>query len=199
MKNRALKRPCNNCARFSVNQRISLDHYPLEQVAVIKQKKLEEAEKVLKDKKEALTKEEDRLKQVEKERDKVKDHRVAKLTQLREKLYAGTSTDKIQQMKYYLKVVDEKLKVKELKVKDHQKLVDAAKNQVEIARQDYLKKQQDVEKLRLHREEWEKEMKLILIQKEAIEGDEMGSVMHTRKKSSHGKMSSTPKKKSSDD
>jgi flagellar biosynthesis chaperone FliJ len=161
--------------------------YPLEQLAIIKQKKLEEAEKVLKEKKEALIKEEEKLLAVEKERDKVKEHRQAKLQQLREKLDAGTSTDKIQQMKYYMKVVDEKLKTKELKVKEQQKHVENAQKQVELARQEYLKKQQDVEKLRLHREEWEKEMKAILEHLEGVESDELGSAMHARRKSRHPK------------
>lgn len=155
--------------------------YPLEQLAIIKHKKLEEAEKALKEKKETLIKEEEKLKAVEKERDKVKDHRVAKLQQLRDKLDEGTSTDKIQQMKYYLKVVDEKLKGKELKVKEQKKQVENAQKQVELARQDFLKKQQDVEKLRLHREEWEKEMRLVLEHIEGIESDELGSTMHARK------------------
>ncbi|MBS0652339.1 MAG: type III secretion T3S chaperone [Verrucomicrobia bacterium] len=159
--------------------------YPLEQLAIIKHKKLEEAEKALKEKKEALIKEEEKLKAVEKERDKVKEHRIAKLQQLRDKLDEGTSTDKIQQMKYYLKVVDEKLKGKELKVKEQQKQVENAQKQVELARQDFLKKQQDVEKLRLHREEWEKEMRLVLEHIEGVESDELGSAMHARKKS-HG-------------
>jgi flagellar biosynthesis chaperone FliJ len=157
--------------------------YPLEQLATIKNKKLEEAEKVLKEKKEALIKEEEKLKTVEKERDEVKEHRHAKLEQLREKLDAGTPTDKIQQMKYYLKVVDEKLKAKEMKVKEQQKHVDNAQKQVDTARQDFLKKQQDVEKLRLHREEWEKEMKTLLEHMEGVESDELGSAMHARKKS----------------
>ncbi len=159
------------------------EKYPLEQVATIKAKKLEEAEKALKEKKEALTREEEKLKVVEKERDQVKDHRQAKLQQLRENLDAGTSTDKLQQMKVYLKVVDEKLRTKEVKVKDQQKHVENAKKQVEIARQDFLKKQQDVEKLRIHREEWEKEMKIVLEHIEGVESDELGSAMHVRKKS----------------
>jgi flagellar biosynthesis chaperone FliJ len=167
--------------------------YPLEQLAIIKQKKLEEAEKVLKEKKEALAKEEEKLKTIEAERDKVKDHRKAKLEQLREKLDAGTSTDKIQQMKAYLKVVDEKLRAKEQKVKEQQKQVDNAQKQVEQARQDFLKKQQDVEKLRIHRQEWEKEMRKILEHIEGVESDELGSAMHARKKTHPHHKKSFPK------
>jgi len=163
--------------------------YPLEQLAIIKQKKLEEAEKALKEKKEALLKEEEKLKAVEKERDGVKDHRQAKLQQLRNKLDEGTSTDKIQQMKYYLKVVDEKLKTKEKKVKEQQKQVENAQKQIEVAREEFLKKQQDLEKLKLHRKEWEKEMQRILEHAETIESDELGSAMHARKKNRQHKKS----------
>jgi flagellar biosynthesis chaperone FliJ len=159
-----------------------LHNYPLEQIATIKQKKFDEAEKVLREKKKALEHEEEKLAVVEKERDEVKTHRFAKLTQLREKMDEGAPSDKIQQMRYYLKIVDEKLKAKESKVKDHQKLVENAKQQVENARADLLKKQQDVEKIQLHRKEWEKEVKATLEHKEGVESDEMGSNLHQRRK-----------------
>ncbi len=155
--------------------------YPLEQLVLIKQKKLEEAEKTLRDKKKALEEEEKKLLTVEKERDKVKEHRFAKLTQLREKMDEGAPSEKIQQVRYYLKEVDQQLTQKENKVKEQVKHVDTAKKNVEIARADLLKKQQDVEKMRLHREEWEKEMQVILAQKEGMETDEMGSALHSRK------------------
>ena len=165
--------------------------YPLEQVAIIKQKKCDEAEKVLKEKKNALIKEEEKLASLTKERDKVKEHRQAKLDQLRERLDAGERTDKIQQMKQYMKVVQENLKVRETKVKEQQKQVEAAEKQVETARQDYIKKQHEVEKLALHRKEWEKEQKLLEEQKESLETDELGSAMHVLRKygknSRHGK------------
>ena len=159
--------------------------YPLEQLALIKQKKLEESEKNLKLKKDALQKEEAKLIDIEKERDTVKSHRQAKLQQLRETLDAGTSTDKIQQMKAYLKIVDEQLKVREHKVQEQKKQVDAAKDQVELARQDYIKRNHDVEKLRIHREEWAKEVKIAEEAKEAVENDDLGGAMHIRKTSAH--------------
>lgn len=173
----------------------SSTHYPLEQVAIIKQKKLDEAEKTLREKKKALEREQEKLTAVEKERDEVKDHRFAKLTQLREKMDEGAPSDKIQQMRYYLKVVDEKLKAKELKVKEQQKQVDAANQQVEIARNDLIKKQQDVEKMQTHRKEWEKEMHALAEQKEAIESDEMGAVLHQHRRAASKKNHSSPKKK----
>lgn len=59
-------------------------------------------------------------------RDQVLQHKIAKLEQLRNELDAGTSTDKIQQGKIYLKIVDEKLVAKEKIVIEQQKMVDAA-------------------------------------------------------------------------
>ena len=161
---------------------MSQNKYPLEQITLIKQKKLDEAEKNLKEKKIALEKEQEKLKTVEAERDKVKTHRDEKLQQLREKLDEGTTTDKIQQMKLYLKDVDEKLKVKETKVTDQLKLVQAAEAKVEEARKEMVKRQHDMEKMRLHRKEWEKEQKVIQEQKEALEMDETGSTSFSRKK-----------------
>ena len=157
-------------------------HYPLEQLAQIKAKRLEESEKILQEKKLLLEKEENKLKELEKERDKVKLHKQEKLQQLRDELDSGTTTTKIQQMKYYMKEVDEKLKQKELKVKDQNKHVENAKQAVDNARKDMLEKQQDVEKMRLHREEWEKEKKAYLEHLEGIETDEIGTTIHIKQK-----------------
>ena len=161
---------------------MSNPQYPLEQVTIIKQKKLDEAEKALKERKVVLDKESDKLTSLEKDRDTVKKHRDEKLEQFREKLDEGTTTDKIQQMRLYLKEVDEKLKLRETKVKEQKKVVEAAEKKVEEARQEMLKRQHDMEKMRLHRKEWEKEIKIIQEQKEAIEMDETGSALYSRKK-----------------
>lgn len=158
-----------------------MQKYPLEQLVLIKQRKLDEAERMLKEKKEALVKEEEKLASVEAARNKVKQHKIAKLTQLREELDAGTTTDKIQQMKQYLNIVNEELAQKEIKVTDQKKKVDDAKKQVDLARAQLLKRQQDVEKLKMHRKEWEEQMRIEMEKEEAVEVDEMGSVRHVRK------------------
>jgi hypothetical protein len=156
--------------------------YPLEQLGLIKQKKLDEAEKVLREKKKILEKEEEKLLVAEKERDIVKEHRFAKLTQLRQQLDEGAPATKVTQARQYLKLVDEKLKVKEQKVKEQKKAVDAANAQVEIARADLIRKQYDVEKIQIHRTEWEKEQKALEQLQENIETDELGSTFHERHK-----------------
>ena len=158
------------------------EKYPLDQLAQIKQKRLEEAEKVLRDKKEALAREQEKMAQLEKKRDEVKTHYKAKLSQLREKLDEGTSSIKITQMKQYLKLVVEDLAVEEKKVAAQALVVETAEKQVEEARQELLQKQKDVEKLSQHHKEWKKEMHIIEERHEENEEGEMGSTMHHLKK-----------------
>jgi flagellar biosynthesis chaperone FliJ len=163
------------------------EKYPLDQLAQIKQRRLEEAEKVLREKRRILEEEQGKLASLEQKRDEVKDHYLAKLNQLREKLDAGTATDKIQQMKHYLKMVTENLKAEEVKVEAQQKVVKAAEHLVDVARQDLFKKQKDVEKLSLHHTEWKKEMDKIEAHQEEVASDEMGNATHSLKKRKHGR------------
>ena len=156
--------------------------YPLEQLTLIKKKRLEESERALQEKRLLLEKEEAKFLEVEQDRNAVKLHKDTKLQQLREELDQETTTTKIQQMKVYLKVVDEKLKQKEIKLQEQKKLLDAAKKAVDDARQDMLKRRQEVEKMQLHREEWDKEQKKLLEHKESLESDEIGTVIHLSKK-----------------
>lgn len=163
------------------------EKYPLEQIVAIKKRRLEEAEKVLAEKKALLEKELAKLKTLKEQRDEVKQHKEAKLQQLREKLDAGTTTDKIQQMKHYFKLVEEKLKQEELKVKEQEKQVDIAEKQVEAARQDLFKKQKDIEKLKIHHKEWSAELQDWIEQRDSVETDEMGNAMHSMKKRTYKK------------
>lgn len=158
------------------------NEYPLDQLAIIKQKKLEEAEKSLRNAKEHLIKEQEKLEKVIKERDLAKEHQVAKLTQLRAGLDEGLPGIKINQMKTYLKIVDEKLIQKEQKVTEQKKVIKAAEEAVEAARIDLIKKQHDVEKLVEHRKEWEQEQKVLEEHKDNVESDELGAIGHSRRK-----------------
>ncbi|MCX6988127.1 MAG: type III secretion T3S chaperone [Chlamydiae bacterium] len=161
---------------------MSQSQYPLEQITVIKQRKLETAEKILKEKKQALQTEQDKCAALEKERDAVKSHWDDKLQQLRDTLDQSSTSDKIQQMKVYMKEVDIKLKQKEGKVTEQQKRVAVAEQHVEEARKEMIKREQDVEKMRLHKKEWDKEMKILAEQKESMEMDETGSSIYSRQK-----------------
>ena len=161
--------------------------YPLEEIAQIKQKRLEEAEKLLKEKKRLLDVEMEKLKKAEEKRDLVKKHRKDKLTKFLDELNEGTTSDKISTHERYLKkVVDEELKTEEKKVADQAKVVKKAEEEVEKARKERLKKNQDVEKLKLHKKEWEKEALAEGLKVEASETDELGSTAHSmRKRSRH--------------
>lgn len=160
--------------------------YPLKQVIEVKQRRVDEAEKVVREKQIALEKEQQTLKQKEAERDKAKQHHDAKLKQLREEMDRGTTSPKIQQMRAYLKVVKERVAVEEKKVKDQKAQVEAAQKNLDNAKEDLRVKRQEVDKLLSHRKDWLKEMRK---EQEVIEGreqDEIGSIIftthHPRKK-----------------
>ena len=150
-------------------------NYPLEQLITIKKKRYDLAVKTLEKRKEELQQEIRKLQEIEKERDKVLEHKQAKLTQLRQGLDEGISSDKIQQMKVYLKVVEEQLQEKEKKVAAQKKNVEKAEKQVEIARQDLFAKQKDLEKLEIHKKEWLREAAYWSDRKQAVEQDDLGS------------------------
>jgi len=156
--------------------------YPLEQLVKIKQRRLDEAERVLNETKEALIKEEEKQKTLEKERDKTLKHRTDKLEQLRNELDRGTTTDKIEMMRDYLRVVEEQLSQEERRVQDQVKEVKKAQKRVEEARRDMIQKRCDVEKLLAHRKEWQKGIKRAIKYKEELETDELGTSMHNLKK-----------------
>jgi flagellar biosynthesis chaperone FliJ len=155
--------------------------YPLQQLYIIKQKRLEEAERTLYEKKQELEKEQKALSKLEQERDTVKEHKQDKLRQFRTTLDEGTTSTKIEQMKNYLKVVEEQLKNKEHKVNEQKKRVSAAEHKVEEAKQEIFKKEKELEKMKMHKKEWEKEMKVQEIKEEEKHTDELGSSMHIRR------------------
>lgn len=152
--------------------------YPLAQVIDVKKKRVEDAEKVVAEKRKALSEEEEKLKEREKAREEVKEHQLAKLTQMRKEMDEGTTSDKIIQMKVYLKVVEERLKVEDKKVQDQKAQVKTAEQNLENAILELNRKRQEVDKLLTHQKDWLAEMRK---EEEIIEGreqDELGSVMY---------------------
>lgn len=153
--------------------------YPLGQIIDVKKRRVEEAEKIVKEKVAALEKEKEKLAQREADRDKVKKHKADKLKQLRDLLDHESTSPKIQQMKVYLKVVDEKLVIEEKKVKEQQEQVNIAEKNLEQARQELHQRRQEVDKLLNHKKDWEKQMAKELQIVEGREQDELGAIMHT--------------------
>lgn len=151
--------------------------YPLAEVIVVKKRRVEAAEKVLKEKLEILKKEQDILEQRKAERDKVVKHHDEKLAQLRDELDHGTTSPTVQQMKAYLKVVKERVIQENKKVKDQEDQVALAEKNVQIARDELNKKRLEVDKLETHRKDWETGMRKELEVIEGREQDEIGSVV----------------------
>jgi flagellar export protein FliJ len=159
--------------------------YPLQQVLDVKLKRVEDAEKVVKEKQQILNQEQEKLKKCIEERDKMRKHYDDKIKQLRDELDHATTSPKVQQMKSYLNVVKEKLKVEDKKVADQQAKVDTATKDLEEARRQLQIKRQEVEKLEMHREDWKKTIRKEEEIKEEREYDEIGNIIygiHSRKK-----------------
>ena len=159
---------------------MTIPEYPLEKVMDIKKRRVDEAEKVVAIKKQELEVEREKLRKCEEERDKVLQHKADKLNQLRDELDRGTTTDKIQQMKNYLKVVDERIVVEEKKVQEQEDQVNVAKRNLEIAEEDLRMRRQEVDKLMNHKEDWTKQMKREMELAEENEMDEIGQVLYLR-------------------
>lgn len=161
--------------------------YPLAEVLQVKKRRVENAEQVVKEKKILLEKEQEKLRQREAEREKVKNHYNAKLFQMREEMDMGTTSPKIQQMKVYLKIVKENLVVEDKKVKDQEAQVETAKKNLELAKEDLNRKRQEVEKFETHKVDWKKEMQKEMEILEGREMDELGTVIfigNTKKRKS---------------
>lgn len=156
--------------------------YPLQQLMTIKQNRFDQAVKTLEQKKEIFEKEKKKLDSVTIERNEVLQHKNLKLDKLRKDLDEGTTTDKIQQSKVYLKTVDERLAEKEKAVTRQKQQVDLAQKQVDLATSEMYQRKKDLEKLQIHREEWEKEVRYWTEQQEQIAQDEQGSSTHIVRK-----------------
>lgn len=151
--------------------------YPLEQVLGVKEKRVDEAERVVAEKKKNLDREKEKLKRVEQERDKVRKHYKDKLQQLRDALDRGLSTDKIQMMRQYLQVVEEKVAIEEDKVKKQKLEVEQAETALKEAQAVWKQRMKEVDKIQEHKKLWLKQARLEQEQELAKEQDELGSVM----------------------
>ncbi|MBT3394742.1 MAG: type III secretion T3S chaperone [Waddliaceae bacterium] len=159
-----------------------MPEYPLQEVLKIKERRVDEAERVVKQREEELENEKDKLLKCEQRRDKVKQHYHDKIDQLRLTLDKETTSEKIQQMRAYIDVVQEKLVVEEQKVVEQKEQVKVAKQNLENAKEELRQRRQEVDKIEMHKKEWMKDMRKELELKEALELDEVGIVMHITKK-----------------
>ena len=133
--------------------------YPLADIIEIKERRVEDAEKFVLQKEKELEAEKDKLKKCEEARDKVLAHHNDKLQQLRNTLDAGTTSDKIQQMKRYLNLVKENLEKEEEKVKKQEEAVEKSKQNLLDAKEQLKQRRKEVDKIENHKDLWIKERK----------------------------------------
>jgi hypothetical protein len=155
--------------------------YPLEQVLEVKKKRVSDAEAEVRKKISELENEREKLKKREEERDKVKEHHAEKLAQLRHEYDTSTTSRKIDQIKIYLKVVQDRLKVEEKKVKDQQIAVEVAEKNLELAKAQLKARQREQDKIETHKIEWVKDAQKELSVLQTREEDEIGSIMFLSK------------------
>ena len=156
-----------------------LEEYPLQEVLGIKHKRVDEAERVVAKRKEELEKEQAILKEKEEERDQVKLHETNKMNQLREAMdKGGINTDELQQMRVYIQVVQERVAEKQKLVDAQMEKVTAAEKNLEAAQEELRQRRKEVEKIETHRTAWMKEARREFELKEAVEADEIGSIMY---------------------
>lgn len=156
--------------------------YPLRQVLEIKKKRVEAAELVVKEKQQILQQEEERLAQRKAERDKVLQHHKDKMKQLRDELDHATTSPKVQQMKVYIKIVQERLMVEEKKVKEQQGKVDIAIKDLEDAKRLLHARRQEVDKVETHRTSWETEKNKEDEIASERNMDELGTMIHSSRR-----------------
>ncbi|MEF9496773.1 MULTISPECIES: type III secretion T3S chaperone [Chlamydia] len=156
--------------------------YPLEPVLAIKKDRVDRAEKVVKEKRRLLEIEQEKLREIEAARDKVKNHYMQKIQQLRELLDEGTTSDAVLQRKAYIKVVAVQLAEEEEKVNKQKESVLAASKELEKAEVNLAKRRKEEEKTRLHKEEWMKEALKEEAREIEKEQDEMGQLLHQLRK-----------------
>lgn len=156
--------------------------YPLEQIAQIKKRRLDEAERILKQKREALTKEEETLKEKKKAFEASKKLKEEIIEKHFKKIEEGTTSDVLERHDTYIKeVITPKISEEKKGVEDQKKVVQEAKKALEEARIIRLKKNQELEKIILHKKDWEKGVRKELSLEEASVSDELGTAMHSRK------------------
>ena len=151
--------------------------YPLKQVLEVKEKRVSEAEKIVQEKSKIVEKEEAILKEKEAARDKVKQHYLDKIQQIRES--GETTSPKILQMSAYSRVVKEKLVIESKHVEKQLTVVEVAKKALDTAILDLKQKRVQVDKVTTHRDIWTKEQREDERKEEEKEQDELGNMMYS--------------------
>ena len=151
--------------------------YPLEQVLVIKKRRVDAAEKIVKEKQAILEQEEEKLKKYQDAYQEVADHHKEKLEQLRAALDAGAPSHKIEQIRTYIKEVKNKMYEEKRKVERQEKQVEKAQKAVDDAKIVLKERRVESDKIHTHKDEWSAQELKELSRQEAKQLDEVGSLV----------------------
>jgi len=156
--------------------------YPLKQIAEIKKRRLEEAEKILRQRRDAFDKAEIELKERRKLLNESMNLKLEIIEKHYKKIENGTTADIMERHDHYIKeVINVKIAEEKKRVDAQKKVVKEAEAALELAKVDRLKKNQDLEKIYMHEKEWTTETRKEIDIEEAIVEDELGSIMHSRR------------------
>lgn len=156
--------------------------YPLSQIVEIKKRRLEDAEIILKMKRSALEAAEKDLKEKRKKLNETQKLKLETIEKHFKKISEGTTSDVLKRHETYMKeVIEVKITEEKKAVDEQKKVVKEAERELEAARIDRLKKNQELEKIYMHKKEWTKEIQKEMVSEEAALGDELGTSMHARK------------------
>lgn len=156
--------------------------YPLEEIIEIKHKRVDEALKVMLQRKEEYEKQLEILKKKQEDRDQVQKHLIDKLIQLRHTMDEESTSDKLINMKQYLKHTAEKLKEENKKVEEQEKVTKEAETKLQEAKAVLTQKRKEVEKIEAHRDIWLKQMEHEIAQMEEKQSQEIGSIMYEHRR-----------------
>lgn len=156
--------------------------YPLQQLLEIKEKRVEDAERILHEKKEALAREEEKLQKcIERERLAQKTYD-EQLDTFYNDFAGGTQSHKIKQRKEHLKTLLEQVKIEKEKTKKQREIRNKAEQEKDEAKAILDQRRIDLDKIEEHKKAWTKGD---LEEKERlhiIEHDELGAMIHSRRK-----------------
>ena len=156
--------------------------YPLQQIAEIKKRRLEEAEKMLREKRLALDEAEKDLKAKREALNATQKLKLEMIEKHYKDIEKGTTSDILERHDRYMQeVMDVKLAEEKKLVEEQKKVVKDARLALEKARQERLKKNQELEKIHLHKKEWSKGARKEEEIEQAGVADELGTSMHARK------------------
>jgi len=161
-------------------------NYPLEQLLEIKEKRVEDAERILHEKKEALAREEKKLEECIEREKQAKNTYDEQLETFYNDFEGGTQSHKIKQRKEHLKTLLEQVKIEKEKTEKQREVVKEAEVAKDEAKAVLDQRRIDLDKIEEHKKAW---VKADLEEKERlhiIEHDELGAMIHSRRKKRPG-------------